>query len=50
VLAAPFEPAGRRNNIILVFPGFAVGWISATLARYIYPPPKKYRRDPGTTP
>ena len=39
---------GRQaDNIFLVFPGFAIGWLSATIARYVYPPPKKYRQDAG---
>jgi len=25
-----------------------IGWLSATIARYVYPPPKKYRRDAGS--
>lgn len=24
-----------------------IGWLSATIARYVYPPPKKYRQDTG---
>jgi hypothetical protein len=40
-------PADKRNNIFLVFAGFAIGWVSATIARYVYPPPKKYRQDTG---
>jgi hypothetical protein len=44
VLAAVFAPAGKRRNVRVVFAGFALGWVSATIARYVYPPPKKYRR------
>jgi hypothetical protein len=29
--------------LLLVFGGFAIGWLSATIARYVYPPPKKYQ-------
>ncbi len=50
VLASLFDPAGRRNDIFLVFFGFAIGWVSATIARYVYPPPKKYRQDAGKVP
>jgi Na+-transporting methylmalonyl-CoA/oxaloacetate decarboxylase gamma subunit len=50
VLVALLAPAGKRNDIFLVFLGFAIGWLSATIARYVYPPPKKYRQDAGTTP
>jgi len=41
-------PAGKRHTILLVFGGFVIGWLSATIARYVYPPPKKYRPDTGT--
>ena len=44
VLAWLLGPAGKRNNVFLVFFGFAIGWVSATIARYVYPPPKKYRQ------
>ncbi len=29
--------------IFLVFFGFTIGWLPATIARYVYPPQKKYR-------
>lgn len=47
VLVALFSPAGKRDTIFVVFGGFAIGWVSATIARYVYPPPKKYRHDTG---
>lgn len=50
VLASLLDPAGRRNNIFLVFSGFVIGWLSAAIARYVYPPPKKYRQDTGKAP
>ena len=27
---------------LLVFSGFCICWVSATIARYIYPPPKRW--------
>ena len=27
---------------LLVFSGFCIGWVSTTIARYIYPPPKHW--------
>lgn len=47
VLASLFDPVGKRDSIFLGFLGFAIGWLSATIARYVYPPPKKYRQDAG---
>ncbi len=48
-LAWLFAPAGKRHTIFLVFGGFAIGWLSATIARYVYPPPRKYQQDGRTT-
>lgn len=50
MLASLLDPAGRRNNIFLVFSGFVIGWLSAAIVRYVYPPPKKYRQDTGKAP
>jgi len=50
VLASIFGSAGKRNNIHVVFQGFAIGWLSATVARYVYPPPKKYRQRADQAP
>jgi hypothetical protein len=47
ILVSVFASASKRDNILLVFFGFAIGWLSATIARYVYPPPKKYRQDVG---
>jgi hypothetical protein len=48
VLAWVFESADKRKRTVLVFLGFVIGWVSATIARYVYPPPKKYRQETGT--
>jgi len=47
LLASAFASADKRHNIYVVFGGFVIGWLSATIARYVYPPPKKYRQDAG---
>jgi len=47
MLAWAVAPAGKWHSIVVVFLGFVIGWLSATIARYVYPPPKKYRRDSG---
>jgi hypothetical protein len=33
------------NTIVFVFYGFCLGWISTTIARYGYPPPKRWRTN-----
>jgi hypothetical protein len=50
VLASVLASASKRHDIFVVFGGFVIGWLSATIARYVYPPPKKYRRDAGQAP
>jgi hypothetical protein len=45
VLASAFASASKRHDIFVVFGGFVIGWVSATIARYVYPPPKKWQGD-----
>lgn len=34
---------GQEVRIVLpVFGGFCIGWVSTTIARYVYPPPKQW--------
>ena len=49
-LASVLAPTAKRNNILLVFGGFVIGWLSATIARYVYPPPKRYLPAAETPP
>jgi hypothetical protein len=30
-----------RQKYMIVFAGWAIGWLSATIARTVYPPPKR---------
>lgn len=39
--------ADKFHRILLVFGGWVIGWVSATIARYVYPPPKSHRRRTG---
>ncbi len=32
----------RAQTSLLVFSGFCIGWVSTTIARYVYPPPKRW--------
>ena len=36
---------GAQTNL-LVFGGFCIGWVSTTIARYVYPPPKRWEVNP----
>ncbi len=35
---------GRADaqTYLLVFGGYCIGWVSTTIARYVYPPPKRW--------
>ncbi len=47
VLALAFLISGWVDveHLLLIFSGFCIGWVSTTIARYIYPPPQRW----GTT-
>lgn len=44
VLALVFAIRGAagEQTLLLVFDGFCIGWVSTTIARYVYPPPKRW--------
>jgi hypothetical protein len=50
VLAITVARANKdgTDSILRVFGGFVIGWLSATIARAVYPPPKSRQRV-GTT-
>jgi len=35
-------PAGVQP-FLLIFGGYCIGWVSTTIARFVYPPPKRWR-------
>jgi hypothetical protein len=34
----------RTRDILLVFGGWCIGWVSTTIARFVYPPPKRWHQ------
>lgn len=34
--------SGTAHKFVLVFAGWWIGWLSATIARAVYPPPKRH--------
>ncbi len=42
-LVATMRPAAQPQ-VLLAFAGFCVGWASTTIARYVYPPAKRWSR------
>jgi len=41
VISAKADNA-TRHTFLLVFGGWVIGWLSATIARAVYPPPKRH--------
>jgi hypothetical protein len=39
IVAAVVGGRDRVRELLVVFGGFAIGWVSTTIARYVYPPP-----------
>jgi len=44
VLALVFSIRGPAGGhiVLLVFGGFCIGWVTTTIARFVYPPPKRW--------
>ena len=40
--------AHTRHKVVLVFGGWWIGWLSATIARAVYPPPRSKGVRGGT--
>jgi hypothetical protein len=34
--------SGMLHNVLLVFAGWCICWVSATIARFVYPPPRRW--------
>jgi hypothetical protein len=41
VVVATRASDATRENVLLVFLGWVLGWTSATIARAVYPPPRR---------
>lgn len=43
ILAASGSLGSRATGVMpFVFLGFCIGWVSTTIARYVYPPPRRW--------
>jgi hypothetical protein len=42
ILALTIRGSESAQPILLVFGGFCIGWVSTTIARYVYLPPKRW--------
>ena len=41
VAVAAAATTAKLHVFLLLFAGWTIGWASATIARYVYPPPKR---------
>ncbi|HEY6406647.1 MAG TPA: hypothetical protein VIY29_04170 [Ktedonobacteraceae bacterium] len=42
ILTRMIRGSESAQTSLLVFFGFCIGWVSTTIARYVYPPPKRW--------
>ena len=42
ILVRTIRGSESAQMTLLVFFGFCIGWVSTTIARYVYPPPKRW--------
>ena len=42
LLTLTIRGSESMQRILLVFGGYCIGWVSTTIARYVYPPPKRW--------
>jgi hypothetical protein len=48
ILGIAFAAHSDKLTVLLtLFAGFAIAWVSGTIARFVYPPPKRWR-EPAT--
>lgn len=42
VLVASRGTSSKTHTVLLVFAGWTIGWVSGTVARFVYPPPRRW--------
>jgi hypothetical protein len=48
LLALTIGGSERMHTFLLVFGGYCIGWVSTTIARYVYPPPARWGLNRST--
>ncbi len=46
-ILATTESSQRMTYVWCIFFGWIIGWVSATIARFVYAPPTKWLRNDG---
>jgi hypothetical protein len=47
---AAMGSSSTTHNVLLVFAGWCIAWVSTTIARSVYPPPKRWLQAGSPTP
>lgn len=42
LLTSRLRGGSTMHSVLPVFGGFCIGWVSTTIARYVYPPPSRW--------
>lgn len=42
LLVSALRGGSAAQKVLPVFGGFCIGWVSTTIARYVYPPPSRW--------
>lgn len=42
ILTLAIRGEARAHSVLFVCLGFCLGWVSTTIARYVYPPPRRW--------
>ena len=48
VRAVAFGNSSTTHDVLFVLAGWCIAWVSATIARSVYPPPKRWFQPPST--
>lgn len=49
-IRAAIGNSSTTRSVLLVFGGWCIAWVSATIARSVYPPPKRWLQASTPTP
>jgi hypothetical protein len=48
LLTVSLVRGNKHTDVLLVFAGWVIAWVAGTIARYVYPPPPRWRQEDVT--
>jgi len=42
--------SSTKHTVLMIFAGWCIGWVSTTIARFVYPPPARWLKPGAATP